>query len=187
MSMVIVSGLPRSGTSLMMQILQAAGIPIATDKKRKADENNPRGYLEIDNIIKKIRTKPEYIFNFDNKAIKITSPGIPYLPFWNYKIIYMERNIDEVINSMEKMIGLKEDPNRDITRKGLLKLDKKARDIINKRTDMERLYVNYNSLIKFPESEVQRVQEFLSIDKGKLNRMIKCVDRNLYRSRHCLE
>jgi len=185
MSIVIVSGLPRSGTSLMMQILQSAGIPIATDKKRRADENNPKGYLEIDNIIRKIRTRPEYIFNYDGKAIKITSPGVPYLPFWNYKVIYMERNIDEVLDSMEKMIGLEKDPNREITRKGLLKLDKKARDIINRRSDMERLYVNYNSLIKFPKLEVQRVQKFLSIDEEKLDKMVKCIDKSLYRSRHC--
>jgi len=61
----IVSGLERSGTSLMMQILKASGIPVAYDETRKKDKNNPKGYFELEDgkIIDKLKN---HIFPFDD-------------------------------------------------------------------------------------------------------------------------
>ena len=120
----IVSGLPRSGTSMIMQALEAGGFPVATDGKRQPDESNPKGYLEIDSIINKLKDNPDFIFNFEDKVVKVIAYGIQYLPSGSYRVIYVERDIDEVLDSMEKMIGAK-DEGRSGTREAFIRLNDK--------------------------------------------------------------
>ena len=95
----IVSGLERSGTSMLMQILKAGEIPISFDKSRKPDDNNPKGYFELEGgkIINKLM---ESVFPLDlylGEFIKITAYGLKFLPLGKYKIIYSERNLEEII------------------------------------------------------------------------------------------
>lgn len=98
----IVSGLPRAGTSLMMQMLAAGGMPILADPFR-ADENNPRGYFEWDQV-RNIATNPQIIAQAEGKAVKLVSSFLCFLPpEHEYRIILMERPLDEVLLSMEKM------------------------------------------------------------------------------------
>ena len=109
----LVSGLERSGTSMLMQILNAGSIPISFDKSRKPDDNNPRGYFELEGgkIINKLMDGDFPLKLYKGEFIKITAYGLKYLPRGKYKIIYSERNIDEIMDSMEKMAG-KKDKNR---------------------------------------------------------------------------
>ena len=103
-SVVIVSGLPRSGTSMMMQMLVAGGLEPFTDRKRSADENNPNGYFEAD-VVKQIAKNNAWINQCGSKVVKVVAPLIQYLPqAANYKVVLMERSIDEVLSSQYSML-----------------------------------------------------------------------------------
>jgi len=180
----IVSGLERSGTSMMMQILNAGELPMAFDSSRQPDENNPKGYYELEGgkIINKLMSGS---FSFDKhkgKFVKITAYGLKYLPPGSYKIIYMERNIEEILDSMEKMAGIK-DKNRDETRKSFVKLNQMIKNFIANRDDVKLLYVNYNEMISNPEHGIRRIVSFLNLSDVNLDKMMQSIDKKLYRQR----
>ena len=102
---VLVSGLPRSGTSLMMQLLEAGGMPLMTDGERAADVDNPRGYYEWE-AIKHIGKRPELLDDetVKGRAIKCISMLLPTMPLQHdYKVIFMTRPIAEVVASQHAM------------------------------------------------------------------------------------
>ena len=180
----IVSGLERSRTSMLMQILYEGEIEISYDNARKPDKNNPRGYFEL-NRGKIINLIINGDFKFDNykaKFIKITAYGLKFLPPGNYKIIYCERNIEEVLDSMEKMIGEK-DKSRGDTKKSFISLNNMIKKEINNRKDTKILYINYNEILLNPKKNIKKILKFLNIPYLNLDKMIKIVDNNLYRQR----
>ncbi|MGM5482432.1 MAG: sulfotransferase domain-containing protein [Nanobdellota archaeon] len=182
MTNYIVSGCPRSGTSLMMQILLKSGMPIATDKKRKRDENNPHGYFEVKDIIDLLKENPEMIYQYEERAIKIIHYGLQYLPKGKYKIIYMERPISQVLNSMEKMLK-KPDTQREKTKEIFTKLNSKVKRIMQQRQDIEYITINHNNLIYNPEKEINKIINFYNLDKNKMGEMISVIDPRSYRNR----
>jgi hypothetical protein len=100
----IVSGMPRSGTSLMMQMLAAGGLPFLSDGERRADEDNPRGYYEWERI-KTLPRDPECIAEAEGKVVKVISQLLFALPRrHDYQIIFMERPLAEVMASQAEMI-----------------------------------------------------------------------------------
>jgi len=181
----IVSGLERSGTSMMMQILKAGKIPIAFDESRKPDSNNPKGYYELEGgkVINKLQHGK---FNFDKylgKFIKVTSYGTLYFPGRrNYTVIYMERDIQEILDSSDTMIGEK-DKNRSRTIKSLEKLNRSAISNMMDRIDTRLLLMNYNNILDDPEGNIDMILEFLELPDDNLQSMIKTVDDKLYRNR----
>src|SRR5271163_4870234 len=101
---VIVSGLPRSGTSLMMQMLAAGGMPVLSDGERQADTDNPRGYLEWERI-KQLPNDPQSIAAGEGKVVKVISRLLLALPAGpEYRIIFMERPLPEVLASQDQML-----------------------------------------------------------------------------------
>src|SRR5438876_12209503 len=101
---IIVSGLPRSGTSLMMQMLDSGGVEVVTDHVRAADTDNPRGYHEFEKV-KRIKQDASWLPLTRGKALKMVSQLLYDLPPGeNYRIIFMERDLDEVLRSQEKML-----------------------------------------------------------------------------------
>ena len=180
----IVSGLERSGTSMMMQILHAGGLPIAFDNSRLPDENNPKGYYELGSgkIINKLMNGSFSFNEHKGKFVKITAYGLKYLPLGNYKIIYIERNIEEILDSMEKMAGIK-DENRDETRKSFVKLNQMIKNFIANRDDVKVLYANYNEMISNPEHSIRIIVSFLNLSDANLDKMIQSIDKKLYRQR----
>ena len=181
----IVSGLERSGTSLLMQMLQAGGIPAAFDpSSRPPDENNPRGYYELEGgkIINKLRDGTFPLADYKGRFIKITSYGLKFLPPGNYKIIYSERNIEEILDSMEKMARI-QDENREETKQAFLKLNNMIKERIKDRDDIDVLFVNYNDIILHPESSVEKIFDFLGSSDDDVDEMVKVVDQKLYRNR----
>jgi len=181
----VVSGLERSGTSMIMQILYAGGIPIAFDSRsRPPDKNNPKGYYELEGgkIINKLMEGTFPLDKYKGKFIKITSFGMRFLPEGKYKVIYTQRNIEEVLDSMEKMTRKKDD-NREEIRGSFLKLDKLVHDMIQERNDIEPLFVNYNQIIKDPENNITKIHRFLKEADADLDEMIQSVDLDLYRNR----
>jgi hypothetical protein len=100
----VVSGLPRSGTSLMMQMLEAGGMPLLTDSIRTADENNPKGYFEFDPV-KRTKTDPSWLPQAEGKAVKIIYALLRDLPpTHEYRVILMQRDLDETIASQRAML-----------------------------------------------------------------------------------
>ncbi|MFO8015953.1 MAG: sulfotransferase domain-containing protein [Candidatus Woesearchaeota archaeon] len=181
----IISGCPRSGTSMLMRILHNAGFPIAKDEKRKADRDNVHGYFEVHNIINKLKDNPELVFEYDNKALKVTHFGLQYLPEreeGGYRIIYVERDMEEVLDSMEKMMG-QSDEEREETRQAFLKFDRKVRELMDERKDIEHMIVSHRKLVKDPEPEIDRITGFYGIKPSKKDAMLKAIDPESYRNR----
>ena len=181
----IVSGLERSGTSMLMQILHAGNVPVAFDEKsRPSDQNNPKGYFELEGG-KIINHLMDGTFPFDQykgKFIKITAYGLKYLPAGKYTIIYSERNIEEILDSMEKMAEIK-DTDRKETKDIFLKLNNMIKNLIKNREDINVLFVNYNKILTNPKSNVKSIQKFLQIPERDYTKMIEKVDKRLYRQR----
>ena len=180
----IVSGLERSGTSLLMQILKAGDLEISFDDSRKPDENNPKGYYELEGgkIINKLMDGTFPLDRFKGKFIKITAYGLKFLPPGNYKIIYSERNIEEILDSMEKMARIK-DKNREETKESFVKLNDMIKDQITLREDINVLLINYNNILFNPEIYIKKIADFLDLPNSYLDKMINVIDPNLYRQR----
>jgi hypothetical protein len=181
----IVSGIERSGTSMLMQILNQGGIPIKFDDSRREDENNPKGYYELEGgkIINKLMDNTFPLDEFKGSFIKITAYGLKYLPPGNYKIIYSERNIEEILDSMEKMADIK-DENRLETKETFLKLNSMIKESIEQRIDCDIVYVNYNKILEKPEEEIEKIIKFLDLNNADVDSMIEAIDTKLYRQRH---
>ena len=181
----IISGLERSGTSMLMQIIKAADLPIAFDEEsRPSDANNPRGYYELHGgkIINHLM-EGKFPFNeYKGKFVKITSYGLKFLPPGKYKIIYSERNIEEILDSMEKMANIK-DKDREETKHIFLKLNEMIKKQISERDDIDVLFISYNHIIKDPKYYITIIQKYLEIPDDLLNDMISIVDKKLYRQR----
>lgn len=181
----IVSGLERSGTSMLMQILQAGIVPaVFNNSLRQPDINNPKGYYELEGgkIINKLIDGTFPLEKYRGKFIKITAYGLNFLPSGNYKIIYSERNIEEILDSMEKMAGIK-DKSRDETRTSFLKLNNMIKNKMKSREDIELLLVNYNDIISNPQNNIRKIYEFLGLPDVDLDEITKTVDKKLYRQR----
>jgi len=180
----VVSGIERSGTSMMMQILSAGGLPTAFNESRKADDNNPKGYYELEGgkIINKLMEKTFPIEQYKGRFIKITSFGLNFLPNSCYKIIYMERNIDEVMDSMEKMAKIN-DTNRKETKESFTRLNHKVKHDIQNRKDVDVLFINYNKIILDPKEDIKRICDFLSLPNTTIDKMMNAIDKRLYRQR----
>ncbi len=181
---IIVSGLPRSGTSLMMQMLHAGGLEVLTDQIRTADTDNPRGYYEFERV-KQIKQDTSWLPSARRQAVKMISQLLYDLPSSErYRIIFMERDLDEVLSSQEKMLerlGRPAAPTEAMKRAYTLHLDR-LNDWLGRQTNMAVLPVPYRELIRNPAHEVERVQAFLGdcVDAAK---MVSAVDPALYRNR----
>ncbi len=180
----VVSGLPRSGTSMMMQMLNAGGMEIFSDEKRQADDSNPKGYYEHE-LVTKLASNKKWIPQAKGKAVKIISHLLFYLPDkYNYKIIFMIRDIDEVIASQQKMLermqkkGAKNYP---------LNLEKRFRknieDVLKwakEKHNVDILYVDYSKVINEPKKQALKIQQFLSLPMD-MSKMVEPVQPDLYR------
>lgn len=181
----IVSGLERSGTSLLMQILRAGGVPCAFDTaSRPPDDNNPRGYFELEGgkIISRLRDGVFPLADYRGRFIKITAYGMTFLPPGRYRVVYTERDIDEVLDSMEKMAKV-QDPDRAGTKAAFVKLNEMTKGRLTARPDVELLLVSYNALVRDPGPEIRRLAEFLGPTGLDEKAMAAAVDEKLHRNR----
>ena len=182
----VVSGLPRSGTSMMMRMLDAGGVPVLTDEKRDADEDNLRGYYE-DERVKQLRDDASWITEAEGKAVKVISYLLRYLPEGHsYKVIFMERRIPEVLASQKKMMMRRGEPIDEVPDDVMAGIFERhlaeVEEWLGTQPDMEVLYVSYNETLDDPETRAERVAAFLG---GGLDieKMMQVVDPKLYRQR----
>ncbi len=184
-TVTIVSGLPRSGTSMMMQMLIAAGIEPFSDNQRGADESNPKGYYESE-LAKQIAHKNNWIPQCEDHVVKIVAQLIPYLPQrLKYKVIFMDRAIEEILKSQRKMLERLETPGGDIEDDRLGEIFEKQMQFafnLMKLHQVPVLKVSYTDTITNPAEVSDRVAEFLGggLDIGV---MAAVVDPSLYRER----
>ncbi|MFZ4414233.1 MAG: alkaline phosphatase family protein [Bacteroidales bacterium] len=159
---IIVSGLPRSGTSLMMQILNAAGIEPLTDAVRQADDNNPKGYFEFEKA-KNIVNDNTWLELAQGKVVKIISYGLQFLPQdYNYKIIFMQRDLHEIIKSQQKMLN-KSQSTFPTAIYNVFKNDlEKLKYWTEKEPNVEIMYVNFSDLFEEPTGIAQDLSAFLN-------------------------
>lgn len=181
---IVVSGLPRSGTSLMMQMLAAGGIEIVTDAIREADCDNPRGYLELERV-KKIKQDSSWLPEARRKAFKMVSQLLYDLPPGErYRAIFMERDLDEVLASQEKMLARLGRPAAPRERmKAAFETHLEQLDgWLAKQPHVSVLRVSYNELLAEPIAHAKRISDFLErvID---IDAMAAAVDPALYRNR----
>ena len=181
---IIVSGLPRSGTSLMMQMLESGGLTVVKDDIRTADADNPRGYYEFEKV-KKIKEDTSWLPETRGKAFKMVSQLLCELPSnERYRIIFMQRDLDEMLLSQEKMLKRLERraaPREEMKQSYTLHLER-LHEWLRRQEHVEVLHASYNRLVEHPARESQRVSQFLD---GKLHveRMVRAVDPSLYRNR----
>ena len=183
---IIVSGLPRSGTSMMMKMLEATKIPVLTDEIREADEDNLKGYYE-DERAKTLHKDNSWIGEAEGKAVKVISYQLPHLPpDHQYSILFMERKIEEVLASQRKMMERRGEPQDDVPDSVMSEVFKKHLDEIyewlGKQPNIQTLYISYNDTLDDPETTAEKVEKFLkkSLD---IEKMMQIVDPKLYRQR----
>jgi hypothetical protein len=184
---VVVSGLPRSGTSMAMKMLDAAGIPIVSDGIRSADEDNPKGYFELERV-KDLAQENDWSWLSDarGKAVKIISYLLKELPpNHNYKIIFMRRDLNEVLASQAKMLERRGEPN-EIDDAKMIELYEsdlwKANYLLKNNPHFEPLQISYRDVLDGPEDQARRLNEFLG-GGYDVEKMAAAVDPALYRNR----
>ena len=188
----VVSGLPRSGTSLMMQMLAAGGIPPMTDAQRAPDDSNPHGYLELE-AVKRLKTDHSWLPQARGKAVKIIHLLLPELVAAadaglreEYRVVMMRRPVEEVVASQRAMLARQGKPATAVpdAQLGKLFLDQLQRveRLLAGRSEFRMLAVQYPELVANPATEGARVNAFLG---GDLNEaaMARAVDPSLYREK----
>ncbi len=183
----IVSGLPRSGTSMMMKLLEAGGLPPVTDNIRAADEDNPKGYYEFERVKQLPKGDAAWLPDAQGKVVKVIAALVPHLPAgYHYRIIFMQRAMPEVLASQRQMLIRRgEDPDKipdDLMAKLFEKHLRQVDDWIKQQLNVERLDVNYNEMLKNPQPFIDQINAFLG---GQLNtrQMATVVDPSLHRQR----
>lgn len=185
----IVSGLPRSGTSMMMAMIEAGGVPVMSDGIRTADEDNPKGYYEFERV-KKIKEDKGWIPDARGKVVKMISQLLLELPEsagQEYKIVFMRRNIGEILASQKQMMirrgTLKEGgPSDEEMGKLLLGHVDVVLKKMGGRADVDLIEVDYNAIMRGDQTCIPRINNLLggSLDTAAMSAV---VDKNLYRQR----
>lgn len=182
----VVSGLPRSGTSMMMKMLRAGGMEPLVDNIRTADLDNPNGYFEYERVKKLQQGDHAWLTDAQGKAVKIIATLLPYLPpNFEYRIIFMQREMQEIIFSQQKMLERHGDDRTEDAQE-LSKLFEKHLQQINNwiqnQPCITRKNVNYNQLIQEPASIIQNLCAFLDY-KVNPEMMLSVIDTGLYHQR----
>ena len=183
--LTIVSGLPRSGTSMMMRMLELGGLPVLTDEQRGADDDNPNGYYEFE-AVKQTADDPSWLDGSEGSAVKMVYRLLYDLPSdRQYRVLFMRRNLDEVLASQQVMLnrhGVKDE----VSHAQMMKLFRAEIDAfynwVEKQSHIDLIDVDYNCMLSDSRQELAKVNDFLggSLD---LDSMLKGVDASLYRNR----
>ncbi len=185
---IVVSGLPRSGTSMMMQMLAAGGIDVMTDELRQADTDNPRGYFEFEPVKAMAEADDtSWLDAAHGKAIKIISSLLQYLPAdRTYKVLFMERNLQEVLASQKHMLEHLDKPvdaadDAAMTAQFTRHLGQ-VKAWLRTQSHIDVLYLRHADVIAAPRAVAERIQAFLG-QPLQVEAMVAEVEPQLYRNR----
>jgi len=184
---IVVSGLPRSGTSLMMNMLRAGGVPIVADGLREADDDNPKGYFEDERVKQLAKGNVAWVDEAPGHAVKVISALLEHLPpTQTYNVLFMQRRLPEVLASQRKMLERRGEPTNTIPDDKMAELFTKHLEKIEswlaQQPRFSVLYVPYHELAETPERHVDRIIEFLGLPLDRAA-MLTAVDPTLYRNR----
>jgi hypothetical protein len=183
---VVVSGLPRSGTSMAMKMLEAGGLGVVTDGLRAADEDNPKGYYEDERVKDLYREGDKtWLRESRGKVVKIISFLLKSLPADNnYKVLFMHRNLKEIVASQNKMLARRGEKNDTPDERAVALLDEQVRDarFFLRRPQFDVMELNYREILDAPGPVAVKMAAFVG---GPLDvqKMTQVVDVQLYRNR----
>jgi len=185
-TIIVVSGLPRSGTSMLMKMLEAGGLEILTDEIRTADDDNPKGYYEFERV-KKLEEDKAWLPEARGKAVKVITALLRHLPSdYRYKVIFMRRHMEEILASQRQMLVNRGEPTDRVDDQRLASMFRRhvaqTEAWLNKQPNLETLYVHYSAVLSDSATQAARINEFLgnTLDEKA---MVQAVDRRLYRQR----
>ena len=186
-SVNVVSGLPRSGTSMLMKMLEAGGIPPVTDHIRTADPDNPKGYYEFERVKQLDKGDTAWLKEAQGKAVKVISALLKYLPpDHTYRVIFIHRHMPEILASQRKMLIRRgEDPDKVGDEQMARLFARHVQQVeawLKEQPNMSVLAVHYSDILADPRPHIERINEFLG---GNLDTeaMTAVVDPTLYRNR----
>jgi hypothetical protein len=184
---VVVSGLPRSGTSMLMRMLDAGGLSVVTDGQRTADDDNPRGYFEAERIKRLAQDSDRrWLAGARGKGVKVISYLLRSLPAeLNYRVVFVRRDVDEVLASQSKMLARRGEPDDTPAEKMRELFEKevaRACQLLAHEPQFEAIEVSYAAILAHPREEARRIAGFVG---GGLDveAMAAAVDPGLYRNR----
>jgi len=182
----IVSGLPRSGTSMMMKMLSSGGLPVVMDSIRQADEDNPNGYFEIE-LSKKLKDgEVNWVYEAPGKVVKVISYLLEYLPKdMNYYVVFMEREIKEILASQHKMLERRNEKSLISDEEMTAQYNDHLRSVkywLPRQPNIRVLYVSYNSMMNQPEKLCDSIVNFLELPLD-VKAMREVPNLSLYRNR----
>jgi hypothetical protein len=183
---VVVSGLPRSGTSLVMALLQQAGFPLLMDDHRLPDDDNRGGYFEY-KPVKNLRVSSECIKLARGKGVKVVSPLLQHLPSREeYRIILMLRNCEEIYASQQVMLqnrGFTKRENREAVIGALSNQIREVKIWLKEQKNMLVHTINYSQLVFEPFAECSGLCRFLGLNENLVESMVGLVEPDHYRQR----
>ena len=179
---LIVSGLPRSGTSMMMQMISGGGVIPLVDSVRVADQSNPKGYFEYEPVMA-LHKDNSWLAKGKNKVVKIVAPLLNFLdPEYRYKIIFMKRDLNEIIKSQRMMTGKDPEVMPVNLYNSYVRLLGSVESWKNKEPGVEVIYLDYKDVMNNPEENIDKIQSFIGQDLDK-EAMASCIDKTLYRNK----
>lgn len=185
-AIVVVSGLPRSGTSMMMRMLAEGGLEVVSDAMRAADEDNPNGYFEFEPVKQLGAGQAGWLAGAEGRVVKVISSLLEHLPDdHHYEIVFMERELEEVLASQQKMLKNRQEQSLVSDAELRARFETHLASIkywLARQPNMDVLYVNYNALLAAPHVHVPRVAEFIS-QPLDTERMLTVPSQSLYRNR----
>ena len=184
----VVSGLPRSGTSMMMRMLETGGMSVVTDHIRVPDESNPKGYYEFERVKQLQDGNTRWIAEGKGKVVKIISALLEYLPpEHQYRIVFMQRNMPEILASQREMLLRRGEPTDRISDRHLTGFyqDHLAHiaDWLSEQGNMKAIYLHYNQIMENPREPIAQLCQFLQPLPLNPNKMLSVVESSLYRQR----
>jgi hypothetical protein len=186
-AVIVVSGLPRSGTSMVMQMLEAGGVPVLTDGVRQANEDNPRGYYELERV-KQARQDTSWVAQARGKAVKVVSPLLSELPTGHcYRVVFVRRRMAEVLASQRAMLRRRgEAAAAQVDDEAMgERFERHLREgeaELARRPDTEVLYVWHHEVMADPLGQSERVAAFVG-GRADAAAMARACDPALWRQR----
>lgn len=185
---IVVSGLPRSGTSMMMRMLERGGLEVVTDTMRPPDDSNPLGYYE-DQRVKRLRDGDHaWLEGASGKAVKVVTPLLEYLPARHgYSVLFMVRSIEEILASQRQMLLRTGQDAPQETGEALASRYRehlrRAESWLAAQPNVDTMYVHYGDVTEHPEGNAIRISRFLGRPLDH-HAMTRAVDPGLYRVRY---
>jgi hypothetical protein len=171
---------------MMMKMLEAGGLPVLTDNIRTADEDNPKGYYEFERV-KQIEEDKEWLEEARGKVVKMIAALLKHLPSENrYRVIFIRRNMDEILASQKRMLIRRGEPTDAISDERMADLFRKhvarVEEWLDRQPNFDLLYVHYSDILADPQPQAEQINTFLghALDAEA---MASVVDPALYRQR----